>query len=73
MILTSCCLTDNAGESLMPIGMQAFLNYNPIRATVDPTEPLAFYRTVRWVWALRGWKRGETIHAPSPVSSVGRG
>eukprot|EP00752_Nemacystus_decipiens_P012137 g10760.t2 len=37
-----------AGESLMPIGLQAFLNYNPIRATVDPTEPLAFYRTVRW-------------------------
>ncbi|CAM9728667.1 unnamed protein product [Scytosiphon promiscuus] len=36
------------GESLLPIGLQAFLNYNPIRATVDPTEPLAFYRTVRW-------------------------
>jgi len=32
----------------MPIGMQAFLNYNPIRATTDPTEQLDFYRKVRY-------------------------
>lgn len=40
---------DTSGVSLLPIGLQAFLNYNPIRATTDPTEPVDFYRSVRCV------------------------
>lgn len=36
----------------MPIGMQAFQNYNPIRAITDPTQPGIFYRTVRSLWHL---------------------
>lgn len=32
----------------MPIGMEAFINYNPIRAVPDPTvEDPIFYRSVR--------------------------
>ncbi|CAN0358580.1 unnamed protein product [Ascophyllum nodosum] len=37
-----------AGVHLLPIGMEAFLNYNPIRATSDPSEQLDFYRKVSW-------------------------
>ncbi|CAN0425405.1 unnamed protein product [Ascophyllum nodosum] len=37
-----------AGVHLLPIGMEAFLNYNPIRATSDPSQQLDFYRKVRW-------------------------
>lgn len=40
-------LPDTAGESLLPIGMEAFLNYNPIRATTDPSVATDFYRRVR--------------------------
>lgn len=50
----------------MPIGMQAFLNYNPIRATVDPTEPLAFYRTVR----CSGLRRSDVLGEIPPPSAV---
>lgn len=39
---------DTAGAHLMPIGMQAFLGYNPIRATSDPADQLDFYRKVRY-------------------------
>ena len=38
---------DTEGVSLLPIGLEAFLNYNPIRATTDPSEALDFYRSVR--------------------------
>ena len=59
IVIALCCLfvgvfssivflADKAGESLLPIGLEAFLNYNPIRATTDPTQPLDFYRSVRW-------------------------
>ncbi len=35
-----------AGEHLLPMGLQAFLDYNPIDESAD--QPKRLYRTVRW-------------------------